>query len=103
MSLAYENNMDGLGGPSYNSSGQKLRVLDYARIVHLSGIASEDVMTDFDSPWKEALDAFFQSFLELFFPRARRHRLEPGLESLDKELQKSSRMQKLSGGMWINL
>jgi hypothetical protein len=24
-------------------------------------------MTDYDSPWKEALDAYFRPFLELFF------------------------------------
>lgn len=45
-------------------------------------------MSDFDSPWKEALDVFFQSFLELFFPRAHAD-IDWGRvwESLDKELQ----------------
>ena len=27
-------------------------------------------MADHDSPWKEALDFFFEAFLELFFPQA---------------------------------
>lgn len=45
-------------------------------------------MTDYDSPWKEALDEYFEPFMALFFPHAHaeidwRH----GYESLDKELQ----------------
>ena len=27
-------------------------------------------MSDYDSPWKEALDVFFEAFLELFIPEA---------------------------------
>jgi hypothetical protein len=27
-------------------------------------------MSDYDSPWKEALDVFFEAFLELFLPQA---------------------------------
>jgi hypothetical protein len=27
-------------------------------------------MADFDSPWKEAIDFFFEPFLELFFPHS---------------------------------
>ena len=30
----------------------------------------EPPMADYDSPWKEALDVFFEAFLELFFPQA---------------------------------
>ena len=43
---------------------------------------------DYDSPWKEALDAYFEPFLALLFPQA--HRLidwSRGYESLDKEFQ----------------
>ena len=45
-------------------------------------------MTDYDSPWKEALDAFFELFLELFLPAAHAD-IDWGRqwESLDKELQ----------------
>ena len=45
-------------------------------------------MSDYDSPWKEALDYFLPAFLEFFFPRV--HELidwERGYQSLDKELQ----------------
>ena len=46
-------------------------------------------MTDYDSPWKEALDKYFPAFLEFFFPRAHREiAWEVGYEFLDKELQK---------------
>jgi hypothetical protein len=43
---------------------------------------------DYDSPWKEALDVFFEAFLELFFPLAHADiDWSRGWESLDKELQ----------------
>ena len=45
-------------------------------------------MTDYDSPWKEALDFFFEAFLELFFPQAHADiDWSRGWESLDKELR----------------
>jgi hypothetical protein len=45
-------------------------------------------VTDYDSPWKEALDAFFEPFLELFFPAAYADiDWTRQWESLDKELQ----------------
>ncbi len=45
-------------------------------------------MADYDSPWKEALDVFFEAFLKLFFPEAHAD-IDWGrpCESLDKELQ----------------
>lgn len=45
-------------------------------------------MSDFDSPWKEALELFFPAFLVFFFPRV--HEAvdwSRGYEALDKELQ----------------
>jgi hypothetical protein len=44
--------------------------------------------TDYDSPWKEALDHYFEAFLELLFPdvHAQIDWLR-GYESLDKEFQ----------------
>ncbi len=45
-------------------------------------------MADYDSPWKEALDSFFEAFLELFFPEAHADiDWSQPCESLDKELQ----------------
>ncbi len=45
-------------------------------------------MTDFDSPWKEALDVYFEAFLKLFFPDVHADiDWERGFEVLDKELQ----------------
>ncbi|MGH9849875.1 MAG: hypothetical protein ACREBD_08455 [Blastocatellia bacterium] len=44
---------------------------------------------DYDSPWKDLLDAFFEDFMSFFFSTA--HAAidwERGLEFLDKELQK---------------
>jgi hypothetical protein len=44
---------------------------------------------DFDSPWKEMLDLYFESFLRFFFPRiAREIDWRKGYTSLDKELRK---------------
>jgi len=46
------------------------------------------VSADYDSPWKEALDAYFEPFLALLFPQVHRHiDWSRGYESLDKEFQ----------------
>jgi hypothetical protein len=46
-------------------------------------------MADYDSPWKEALDAYFESFMAFFFPDAHAEiDWTRGHEALDKELQK---------------
>jgi hypothetical protein len=46
------------------------------------------VSTDYDSPWKEALDAYFEPFLALLLPEVhRRIDWSRGCESLDKEFQ----------------
>ena len=45
--------------------------------------------SDFDSPWKEVLDLFFEASLEFFFPAAHAQiDWSRGYEFLDKELQK---------------
>jgi hypothetical protein len=46
------------------------------------------VADDYDSPWKEALDAYFEPFVSLLFPQAHRQiDWSRGYESLDKEFQ----------------
>jgi hypothetical protein len=46
------------------------------------------VAIDYDSPWKEALDAYFEPFLALLFPQVHRQiDWSRGYESLDKEFQ----------------
>lgn len=48
-----------------------------------------DPVGEFDGPWKEALDAYFQSFAELLFPDiAEGVDWTRGIEPLDAELQK---------------
>ena len=43
---------------------------------------------DYDSPWKEALDRFFEAFLLLLFPQVHQQiDWERGYEPLDKEFQ----------------
>lgn len=52
--------------------------------------------TDYDSPWKEALDVYFEPFLALLFPQV--HRAidwSRGYESLDKEFQQVVREAEL--------
>ena len=45
--------------------------------------------TDYDSPWKEALDVYFEPFVALLFPAAHADiEWSRGSEPLDKELQK---------------
>jgi hypothetical protein len=57
--------------------------------------AWRESITDFDSPWKDVIDRFFEPFMAFFFPQAqadidwsRNH------EMLDKELQKIIRSAK---------
>ncbi len=46
-------------------------------------------MTDYDGPWKEALDRYFEASLAFFFPQAHADiNWSRGFEFLDKELQK---------------
>jgi hypothetical protein len=46
------------------------------------------VQSDYDSPWKEALDLYFEAFMQLCFPEIHRDiSWERGYESLDTELQ----------------
>jgi hypothetical protein len=46
------------------------------------------VPTDYDSPWKEALDEYFEPFVELLFPAVHGQiDWSRGYESLDKEFQ----------------
>jgi hypothetical protein len=45
-------------------------------------------VSDFDSPWKEALELYFRAFMAFFFPQAHREiDWSRGYEILDKELQ----------------
>lgn len=49
-------------------------------------------MSDFDSPWKEAIDNYFEAFLAFFFPHAHADiDWGRGFEFLDKELQQLAR------------
>jgi hypothetical protein len=49
-------------------------------------------MSDFDSPWKDALELFFPAFLAFFFPRVHaKVDWSRGYEALDKELQQIAR------------
>lgn len=47
------------------------------------------MIPDYDSPWKDLLDRFFEAFIEFFFPSAHAQiDWAGGFEFLDKELQK---------------
>ncbi len=53
-------------------------------------------MTDYDSPWKEALNVYFQPFLALFFPKAHAEiDWSRGCQSLDQELRQIVREAEL--------
>jgi hypothetical protein len=56
----------------------------------------EGAMSDYDSPWKEALDVYFEAFLLFFFPRVHADiDWSRRWESLDKELQQVVRDAEL--------
>ncbi len=53
-------------------------------------------MSDYDSPWKEALDRYFEPFVAFFFPQAHAEiDWSRGYEPLDKELQQVVREAEL--------
>jgi hypothetical protein len=53
-------------------------------------------LSDFDSPWKEALDTYFELFMAFFNPQAHREiDWARGYEMLDKELQQVEREAEL--------
>ncbi|HEV3259388.1 MAG TPA: hypothetical protein VG013_21155 [Gemmataceae bacterium] len=53
-------------------------------------------MSEYDSPWKEALDNYFEPFMAFFFPRAHAEiDWARGHEALDKELQQVVREAEL--------
>ena len=50
------------------------------------------VLSDYDSPWKEALDVYFESFMQLCFPHIHKDiDWQRGYESLDVELREITR------------
>jgi hypothetical protein len=49
---------------------------------------AKKILSDYDSPWKEALDVYFESFMELCFPAIHNDiNWLKGYESLDVELK----------------
>ncbi len=50
------------------------------------------VLSDYDSPWKEALDVYFESFMQLCFPNIHKDiDWQKGYESLDTDLREITR------------
>jgi hypothetical protein len=59
-------------------------------------LALPPVKTDYDSPWKDILESYFQSALELCFPQiARQINWSKGVQLLSKEFQKIVRRSEL--------
>jgi len=53
-------------------------------------------MTDYDSPWKDLLNDYFEDFMAFFFPKAHADiDWSRGYESLDKELSQIVRDAEL--------
>ena len=51
---------------------------------------------DYDTPWKEALEQYFDAFIAFFFPQVHASiDWESGYEFLDKELQQVARDAEL--------
>ncbi len=52
----------------------------------------ENTRMDFDSPWKEAVECYFEAFIAFFFPLIHgRIDWRKGYEFMDKELEKAVR------------
>jgi hypothetical protein len=57
-----------------------------------------DHQVDYDSPWKEALERYFEAFMAFFFPQAHSDiDWARGYEFLDKELQQVVREAEAAG------
>jgi hypothetical protein len=55
-----------------------------------------DPTTDFDTPWKDVLETYFEDFVSFFFPQAYAGiDWSQGFEFLDKELQQVVRDAEL--------
>ncbi|MBF0452268.1 MAG: HD domain-containing protein, partial [Candidatus Magnetomorum sp.] len=60
--------------------------------------AAMPVRNDFDSPWKEIIEKYFESFMQFFYPEiASDIDWEKGYESLDKELMQITREARVGG------
>jgi hypothetical protein len=60
--------------------------------------AAMPVRNDFDSPWKEIIEKYFESFMQFFYPAiASDIDWEQGYESLDKELMQITREARVGG------
>src|SRR5437870_5683121 len=73
---------------SHVSADAATRMTYNGRCSILKGRRRAPVSADYDSPWKEALDAYFEAFLLLLFPNIHAQiDWSRGYESLDKEFQ----------------
>src|ERR687885_466022 len=55
-----------------------------------------ELQTEYDTPWKDALESYFEEFIAFFFPQAHRDiDWTQGYEFLDKELQQVVRDAEL--------
>ena len=79
-----------------------MSVQDASLAVYLA--AGEHILSDYDSPWKEALDVYFELFMAFFFSRGPcGYRLEPRLRSARQGVAADwPRKTKLGGGTSIN-
>ena len=58
--------------------------------------------TDYDSPWKDVLEAYFEPFMAFFFPQAHAEiDWTQGYEFLDKELAQVVRDAELARVGWV--
>ena len=56
--------------------------------------------TDFDTPWKDVLEIYFEDFVSFFFPQAHAGiDWNQGFEFLDKEVPRKSVQQKFSSNL----
>jgi hypothetical protein len=80
--------LDRCGSRSHNAFANRLSSRLFPSSAPRNLERRTSMSTDYDSPWKEALDAYFEPFVALLFPKAHRQiDWSRGYESLDKEFQ----------------
>jgi hypothetical protein len=58
---------------------------------------------DYDSPWKDVIERFFELFMAFYFPCAHRQiAWDQPIEFLDKELQKITRTPNKAAEPWTS-
>jgi len=77
---------------------KSIRIIYEAVDIYITENSAMPIRNDFDSPWKEIIEKYFESFMQFFYPEiACEIDWTKGYESLDKELMQITREARVGG------